>query len=91
MGLGEIAAGVMQQAAKRSGFLVFRPVGGVNKGCALFFIEKEALSVSVEKMCSHLQNLSEKTENRKGPDRGLFFSDKCENYGLAVDVESADC
>ena len=47
-GLGEIAAGIMQQAAKRSGLLVFRPVGGLNKGRALFFIEKQAFSVSVE-------------------------------------------
>src|SRR5271155_973462 len=52
-GFGEIAAGVMQQAAKRSSFLVFRPVGGLNRGFSLFFIEKEALAVSVEKMCSH--------------------------------------
>jgi hypothetical protein len=52
-GLSEIAAGVMQQAAKRSGLLIFRPVGGLNKGRALFFIEKEALSVKVEKVCSH--------------------------------------
>jgi hypothetical protein len=51
-GLGEIAAGVVQETAKRSGLLILRPVGGLNKGRALFFIEKEALSVSVEKMCS---------------------------------------
>jgi hypothetical protein len=66
-GLGEIAAGVMQQAAKRSGFLIFRPVGGLNKGRALFFIEKEALSVSVEKVCSHLENLNEKQKIEKAP------------------------
>jgi hypothetical protein len=43
-GLGEIAAGVMQEAAKRSGLLIFRPVGGLYKGRALFFIEKQAIS-----------------------------------------------
>ena len=51
-GLGEIAAGVMQQAAKRSGLLIFRPFGSLDKGRALLFIEKEALSVSVKKVCS---------------------------------------
>lgn len=55
-GLGEIAAGVMQEAAKGSGLLIFGPVGGLNKGRSLFFIEKQALSVRVEKMCSHLEN-----------------------------------
>ena len=66
-GLCEIAAGIMQQAAKRSGLLVFRPVGGLNKGRALFFIEKKTLSVRVEKMCSHLENLSEKQKIEKAP------------------------
>jgi hypothetical protein len=73
-GLGEIAAGIMQQATKRSGFLIFRPVSGFNKGCALFFVEKQALSVRVEKMCSHLANLNEKQKIEKAPNRGPFLS-----------------
>jgi hypothetical protein len=75
-GLGEIAASVVQEAAKRSGLLIFRPVGGLNKRYALFFIEKEALSVHVEKVCSHLENLREKQKVEKAPTGGLFFR-KC--------------
>src|SRR5438105_4935769 len=52
-GLGEIAAGVMQQAAKSLGLVLLLPVRSIDKGRALLFTEKQALAVNVEKMCSH--------------------------------------
>jgi hypothetical protein len=53
-GLGEIAAGVMQQAAKGPRLGVLQPVRSINKGLALFVIEKEPLSLLIEKVrCRH--------------------------------------
>lgn len=72
-GLGKIAAGVMQEAAKCSGLLIFRSVGGLDKGDALFFAKKELLSLIVEKMRSrHFIVLIEKAEIEKASERGPF-------------------
>ena len=63
----------MQQAAKGPGLVVLQPVRSFNKGFALFLIEKESLSLLVEKMRSwHFIVLMEKTEIEKAPWRGAF-------------------
>jgi len=84
---GEIAAGVMQQAAKGLD-VIPRAARCLDKGLALLLIEKEAFSLIVEKMCSwHVIVLVEEIRIEKAPFLGAFSLAKIKL--LNMDVKAA--